>query len=364
MPISGLDEARERLKQLHRSLDLPAKEEELRVLEAQAGREDFWDDADKARAHLRHTRLVKDWVEGWHGLDDRLKAISELYDMAHAEGDEATEAEMVEDFGRWSEDLHALELKRMLDGPDDSRGAMVNIHPGAGGTESADWAAMLTRMYQRFFEKSGWQFKLLDLQEGEEAGIKSATFEVSSEFAYGFLRSESGVHRLVRISPFDAAARRHTSFAAVDVSPIVEDAEVEINEKDIRVDTYRSSGAGGQHINKTDSAVRMTHIPTGIVVTCQNERSQIQNREKALQVLKSAVYERMRREEEARRNAALPSKLKVEWGSQIRNYVLHPYNLVKDVRTGVETSDTTGVLDGELQPFVDAYLLASSQEKR
>ena len=364
MPISGLDESRARLEQLRTSLDLSAKEEELRVLEAQSGREDFWDDADKARAHLRHAQTVKDWVEGWHGLDDRIKAISDLYDMAHEEGDEATEEELLGEFAAWQKDLQALERKRMLDGPDDARPAILTIHPGAGGTESADWAAMLMRMYQRYFEKCGWRARLLDLQEGEEAGIKSATFEIPDEYAFGFLRSEIGVHRLVRISPFDAAARRHTSFAAVYVYPVVEDVEVEINEKDIRVDTYRSSGAGGQHINKTDSAVRMTHIPTGIVVTCQNERSQIQNREKALQVLKAAVYERMREEEEAKRSANLASKLKVEWGSQIRNYVLHPYNLVKDVRTGTETSDTAAVLDGDLQPFVDAYLLASSQEKK
>lgn len=363
MVFPDSDESRERLDKLHRSLNLPVLEEELRVLEKQSAVEGFWDDNKRAQSHLHRTQVVKDWVEGWNALHSELGDLEALYDLAKNECDEETIEEAISDYRRWKERLRQMELQRMLDGEDDARSAIVTIHPGAGGTESTDWASMLFRMYLRYFEQQNWNARVLDLQDGEEAGIKSATIEVASEYAYGYLRSEIGVHRLVRISPFDSNARRHTSFAAVYVYPVVEDVEVEILEKDIRVDTYRASGAGGQHINKTDSAVRMTHLPTGIVVTCQNERSQIQNREKAMQILKAAVYQKMREEEENKRSARQASKLKVEWGSQIRNYVLHPYNLVKDVRTGVETSDTSAVLDGELQPFVEAYLLASSEER-
>jgi peptide chain release factor 2 len=256
-----------------------------------------------------------------------------------------------------------LELKKMLGGEDDGRPAIVSIHPGAGGTESQDWASMLLRMYLNWLNKKGFKVEVLDEQPAEEAGIKGATLEVTGDFAYGYLKSENGVHRLVRISPFDANARRHTSFAAVYVYPEVEDVELDLNEADIKVDTFRAGGAGGQHINKTDSAVRMTHLPTGIVVSCQSERSQHKNRASALKMLKARVYQRQKEEEEAKRASKLQSKLKIEWGSQIRSYVLQPYQLVKDMRTDHETSNALGVLDGDLDGFVNAYLLALDAEK-
>jgi peptide chain release factor 2 len=250
----------------------------------------------------------------------------------------------------------------MLGGEDDARPAIISIHPGAGGTESQDWAQMLLRMYLYWLNKRGFKVEVLDEQPGEEAGIKGVTLEVTGEYAYGYLKSENGVHRLVRISPYDANARRHTSFAAVNVYPEIEDIEFEINEDDIKVDTFRAGGAGGQHINKTDSAVRMTHLPTGIVVACQSERSQHKNRASALKLLKARVYQKMKDDEEAKQKAKQASKLKIEWGSQIRSYVLQPYQLVKDARTDYETSDTQGVLNGDLDGFVNAYLLALDAE--
>ncbi len=260
--------------------------------------------------------------------------------------------------------IRELELRKMLGGEDDARPAILSIHPGAGGTESQDWAQMLLRMYLSYFRSKGWKFELLDEQPGDAAGIKSATVEVTSDFAYGYLKGESGVHRLVRISPFDANARRHTSFTAVHVYPEIEDADFEINEADIKVDTFRAGGAGGQHINKTDSAVRMTHLPTGVVVACQSERSQHKNRASAMKLLRARLYQLHREEEEKKRESKLASKLKIEWGSQIRSYVLQPYQMVKDVRTDHETSDAQGVLEGDLDGFINAYLLAADEERR
>jgi len=251
----------------------------------------------------------------------------------------------------------------MLGGVDDMREAILTIHPGAGGVDSQDWAEMLMRMYVRWLERSKIPYKMIDDEPGEEAGIKSVTFEIGGEYSYGRLKSEIGVHRLVRISPFDSNARRHTSFAAVGVYPVIDDVEYEINEKDIKTDTYRASGAGGQHINKTDSAVRMTHLPTGIVVTCQSERSQHKNRANAMKMLRSRVYQKFREEEEAQKESKQNPKLKIEWGSQIRSYFLHPYNLVKDLRTNYETSNTKGVLDGDIDEFIESFLLAGSEDK-
>jgi peptide chain release factor 2 len=249
--------------------------------------------------------------------------------------------------------------------PEDAANAWVSIHAGAGGTESQDWAEMLLRMYMRFAESSGWKADLIDRLDGEEAGIKSATLHVVGDHAYGYLKSEMGVHRLVRISPYDSAQRRHTSFASVFVSPEVdEDIEIEILDKDLRVDTYRSSGAGGQHVNVTDSAVRITHLPTGIVVTCQNERSQGRNRDTAMKVLRARLYQKALDERRAEEEKRVGEKKSIEWGSQIRSYVLHPYRMVKDHRTGHETSDTEGVLDGELTPFVEAYLRSASENQK
>ncbi len=304
-------------------------------------------------------KIITEWNEASSACDD----LSELYEMAKSEPDSQELFDSVEkEYGELVKRVDEMEFRRMLSGPDDACPALLSIHPGAGGTEAHDWAEMLFRMYKRFLEREGLDFKVIDVQEGEEAGINSATIEIKDEYAYGLLRSEIGVHRLVRISPFDANARRHTSFCAVFLYPEHEDVQFEINPADIRVDVYRSSGAGGQYINKTDSAVRMTHIPTGIVASCQTERSQIQNRATALKMLTTMVAEHYRQEEEAKRDARLAEKKKVEWGSQIRSYVLQPYQLVKDLRTNEETSDTAGVLDGKIKPFINAYLLSASQK--
>ena len=283
--------------------------------------------------------------------------------MAEEEKDEASLHEALASTAGLEAKVSELELKKMLGGEDDERPAILSIHPGAGGTESQDWAEMLLRMYVSWLQKKNMKFEIIDEQPGDEAGIKSATLEIASEFAYGYLRSETGVHRLVRISPYDANARRHTSFAAVYVYPEIEDAEFDLDEKDVKVDTFRAGGAGGQHINKTDSAVRMTHLPTGIVVSCQSERSQHKNRANAMKMLRSRVYQKFREDEDAKRDAKRASKLKIEWGSQIRSYVLQPYQMVKDARTGFETSDAQGVLDGDLDGFVNAFLLAADEEK-
>ncbi|HLN57535.1 MAG TPA: peptide chain release factor 2, partial [Thermoanaerobaculia bacterium] len=258
-----------------------------------------------------------------------------------------------------------LELSVKMGSPEDSRNAWVMIHAGAGGTESQDWAEMLLRMYLRFCEGRGWKAELIDRQDGEEAGLKSATLHVLGDHAYGYLKGEMGVHRLVRISPFDAAQRRHTSFASIYVSPEVdEDIQIEIADKDLRIDTYRSSGAGGQHVNVTDSAVRLTHLPTGIVVTCQNERSQGRNRDTAMRVLRARLYQRALDERRAEEEKLVGDKKSIEWGSQIRSYVLHPYRMVKDHRTGYETGDTDKVLDGGLTPFIEAYLKSRADAVR
>lgn len=310
---------------------------------------------------MKKAGALRDILNKWKAVSTSCDELAELYEMAKSEDSAELFESIEEDFKKAEKEVEAMEVRKMLDGPDDACTALLSIHPGAGGTESQDWALMLYRMYVRFLERENMDFKVVELQEGDEAGIKSATIEINTEYAYGFLRSEIGVHRLVRISPFDANARRHTSFTAVYLYPVHEDIEFELNMDDVRVDTYRSSGAGGQYINKTDSAVRMTHIPTGIVASCQTERSQIQNRETAYRMLKTMVAEHYREEEEAKRADRMATKKKVEWGSQIRSYVLHPYQMVKDLRTNHETSDTAGVLDGKLKPFINAYLLSTSE---
>lgn len=278
--------------------------------------------------------------------------------MAMEEGDEATLGDLQGQLEALEHKLNHLEFLRKLGGEDDAANAVLTIHSGAGGTESCDWTDMLFRMYCRWMERKGFAYTIVDTVPGEEAGLKSATIEVNGEYAYGYLKAETGVHRLVRISPFDSNARRHTSFSSVYAFPVMEEVdEFELDEDDIRVDTYRASGAGGQHINKTDSAVRMTHIPTNIVVQCQNERSQIKNRASALRMLKARVRQHYKEEEEKARSEKMVDKKKIEWGSQIRSYVLHPYNMVKDLRTRVETSNTQAVLDGDIDAFIEAYLL-------
>ena len=265
--------------------------------------------------------------------------------------------ELITSFDLLTERVEKLEFKTLLSGPDDHRDAIVTIHPGAGGTESQDWAEMLFRMYSRWVERRGFSMELMDYQPGEEAGLKSATLEIKGDYAFGYLQAESGVHRLVRISPFDANSRRHTSFASVHVFPLADDVpEIVIADDEIRLDTYRASGAGGQHVNKTSSAIRITHLPSGIVVTCQSERSQHKNKESAFAVLRARLYQLKREEEAKKREKFDKAKKQISWGSQIRSYVFHPYNLVKDHRTSVETSNTQAVMDGDIDKFVDAFL--------
>lgn len=314
----------------------------------------FWDDRSGAAPLLQKRRSLEKRLATLNRLREdaeELAAWKEL--LAEGEGDEE-----VEDFlKRLEVELHQLELQLKLSGADDDKSALVAVHPGAGGTESQDWAEMLLRMYLRWAEQNNFETELLDRLEGEEAGIKSATFAVRGDYAYGYLHGESGVHRLVRISPYDAASRRHTSFASVFVYPEVDDdVEIEINDGDLRVDTYRASGAGGQHVNKTESAVRITHLPSGIAVACQNERSQHKNRATAMKILRSRLYdlEISKREEEAAAKA--DQKMDIAWGSQIRSYVLHPYRMVKDHRTNIEVGDADRVLDGGVDPFIESWL--------
>jgi len=283
------------------------------------------------------------------------------YELAQEEKDEETLREIDSRLIKAEQDIAAVEFKRMLGGENDRNNAIVSIHAGAGGTEAQDWSQMLLRMYLRWAERKGFRTEIIDYLAGEEAGVKSATFTVTGDYAYGYLRAESGIHRLVRISPFDAGKRRHTSFASVFVYPEVsEDIVVEINEDELRVDTYRSSGAGGQHVNKTDSAVRITHLPTGIVVQCQNERSQHKNRAMAMKVLKARLYELKKKEQEEKMEQLHSGKKDIAWGSQIRSYILQPYRLAKDHRTNMEIGNVDGVLDGDLDPFIESYLMKKS----
>ena len=297
-------------------------------------------------------------MEFWEKLKAEVEEAKGYFELAREEDDEETLKEVSARVDQVEKDIQAAEFKRMLGGENDPNNAIVSIHSGAGGTEAQDWASILLRMYLRWAERKGFKTETIDYQPGEEAGVKSVTFTVNGEYAYGYLKAESGIHRLVRISPFDAGKRRHTSFASVFVYPeIQEDILVEINEDDLRVDTFRSSGAGGQHVNKTDSAVRITHLPTGIVVQCQNERSQHKNRAMAMKVLKARLYELKKKEQEEKMEQFHSTKKDIAWGSQIRSYTLQPYRLPKDHRTNLEIGNVDAVLDGDLDPFIQTYLL-------
>ena len=321
---------------------------------AEAG---FWDRPDDARQVIGQLKIARHVVVGFDGPAKAYHDLQELYELARDEGDQATLEAVARDLDALEPRVHDLELESLLGGENDHLGAVVTIHPGAGGTESQDWAEMLYRMYTRYCERRGWPVVLLDLQPGEEAGIKDASFEVDAEYAFGFLKAETGVHRLVRISPFDAAKRRQTSFASVHLYPLIDDTiVVDIKPDDLRIDTFRASGAGGQHVNKTESAIRITHIPTNIVVQSQAERSQHKNKEFAMKMLKSRLYTHMQELEKARLAGLTEAKKDINFGSQIRSYVLQPYTMVKDLRTGAETSDVTRVLDGDLDLFIDASL--------
>ncbi len=345
----------ERVDHLGEFLKIGERREEMAMLNEKMAAPDFWDHKEDAQNTVAALSAAKNVIEPYEKVQKEIGDLDELIEMAAEDEEMLVEvSNMVTDLQK---ELDQLELVSFLSGELDHNNAYFSIHAGAGGTESCDWASILMRMYRRYFERCGWKDEVLDLQPGEEAGIKSVTLKVTGEFAYGYLKAERGVHRLVRISPFDSNARRHTSFSSVDLIPeLGEDINVEVEEKDLRIDTYRSSGAGGQHVNTTDSAVRITHIPTGTVVACQNERSQHKNRATAMNMLKARLYELELEKRRSTEDAIRGAKTDNGWGNQIRSYVLQPYQMVKDLRTEVETSNTAAVLDGDIQDFIEAYL--------
>ncbi|MEQ9619416.1 MAG: peptide chain release factor 2 [Deltaproteobacteria bacterium] len=359
-----IQDLKKRLSALGDFLDLPGKESRLSELEDITGREGFWDNAEKAQIILKEQAQIKSVIEDWQKLSGDLEDAEVLDELSLAEEDEETAAEARVKLSEIENRIENLEFKRILGEPDDRNNAIVSINAGAGGTEAQDWADMLLRMYLRYAEINDYETEMVEYQEGDEAGLKSATFLVKGDYAFGYLKGESGVHRLVRISPFDSNKRRHTSFASVFVSPEIDDTiEVEVDEKDLRVDTYRASGAGGQHVNKTDSAIRITHIPTGIVVSCQNERSQHQNRATAMKILRARLYELEKEKQQEKAEELQSTKKDIGWGSQIRSYVLHPYRMIKDHRTDYETGNIDPVLDGDLNEFIKSYLIMKSGQK-
>lgn len=321
------------------------------------GEPSFWDNPEEAQKVAQIVTQLRDEIGTYRSLENRVEDLEVMWELAMEEEDAGLVGEIEQSLASIRVDVEHLELGMLLSGEYDANNAILTLHAGAGGTEAQDWTSMLLRMFGRFAERSGYSVDVLDYQPGDEAGVKSVTLGINGHNAYGYLKSEKGVHRLVRISPFDSNARRHTSFAAVDVMPEIDDnVEITINPADLKVDTYRASGAGGQHINKTDSAVRMTHIPTGIIVQCQNQRSQIQNRERCMQLLRAKLFEYEKQKQEALKSDIAGDYQAIEWGSQIRSYVFHPYNMVKDHRTGAETGNVQAVMDGNLEMFVEAYL--------
>ena len=359
-----LNDLGEKLDQMRISLEIPAKEEKIAELEYKMGEPSFWDDAAAAQKLNQELAALKGGVDTYRDLKAKYEDAETLYEMGIEEGDASMEGDIRAELDLIAEGLETLQLEVLLSGDYDANDAILTLHAGAGGTEAQDWTQMLLRMYGRWAERHGFTVETADLQPGDEAGVKSATLFIKGHNAYGFLKSEKGVHRLVRISPFDSQARRHTSFSACDVMPEIDDAvEVPINMDDVRVDYFRASGAGGQHINKTSSAVRMTHEPTGIVVQCQNERSQLQNKEQCLKMLRAKLFEleQEKKEEEIARLEGVQQK--IEWGSQIRSYVFQPYTMVKDVRTNAETGNVQAVMDGDIDPFIRAYLNAKANHE-
>ncbi|MCI5872636.1 MAG: peptide chain release factor 2 [Clostridiales bacterium] len=352
-----LNSYREPLQEVRDSLDLAGKEQRIQELEREMEAPDFWDDPEVSQRKMKELKSMKDDVEVYASLKQQFEDIETLLEMGYEENDASLIPEIEELLAEFTEAYEGIRVKTLLSGEYDKDNAIVSLHAGAGGTESCDWAAMLYRMFTRWAADKGFEVEVLDFLDGEEAGIKSVTFQVNGENAYGYMKSEKGVHRLVRISPFNAAGKRQTSFVSCDVMPdIEEDLDIEINDDDIRIDTYRSSGAGGQHINKTSSAIRITHLPTGIVVQCQNERSQFQNKDKAMQMLKAKLY-LLKQQENAQKAAGIRGEVtEIGWGNQIRSYVMQPYTMVKDHRTGVETGNVDSVLDGKIDIFMNGYL--------
>ena len=337
--------------------DLDKFKNEIAKLEAQTAQEGFYNDPQKAQTVFDEIKKKKYWIDAVENASQLKTDLSDLFDMLSEEESKAIIKEINSTFSGYKTIVEELELKGMLSAPEDKKDCLFTIHAGSGGTEADDWATMLMRMYGRFFDIMGFKWEEVDLIPGDTVGIKSVTIEVKGEYAFGFLKSEIGVHRLIRISPFDSASKRHTSFASVYVLPEADDIEITIDPSDLRIDTYRSSGAGGQHVNKTDSAVRITHIPTGVVAQSQNQRSQMFNKETAMKMLKARLYQKKIEEEKEKMNALEGEKKEISWGSQIRTYTFQPYNLVKDHRTGIETGNTGAVMDGNLIRFVRGYLI-------
>ncbi|MFP7297262.1 peptide chain release factor 2 [Neobacillus niacini] len=352
-----LEKSAKKLVDFRGSLDLENKEARIAELDDQMLHPDFWNDQQAAQSVISEANVLKDQVNEFTNLFETFENLEVTYELVKEESDAELQAELEEELVKLTSRLNEFELQLLLSEEYDKHDAILELHPGAGGTESQDWGSMLLRMYTRWAEKKGFKVETLDYLPGDEAGIKSVTLAIRGHNAYGYLKAEKGVHRLVRISPFDASGRRHTSFVSCEVMPEFNDEiEIEIRTEDLKIDTYRASGAGGQHINTTDSAVRITHMPTGVVVTCQNERSQIKNREAAMKMLKAKLYQREIEQQEKELLEIRGEQKEIGWGSQIRSYVFHPYSMVKDHRTGAESGNVQGVMDGDLDPFIDAYL--------
>lgn len=337
--------------------DLEVKKARIAELEAEMADPSFWDDQNKAQNVIQETNGIKEYVNGFETIEENLENLEVSYELVKEENDQELFADLDAELQQFITDVNQFELQLLLSEPYDANNAILELHPGAGGTESQDWASMLLRMYQRWAEERNFKVETLDYLPGDEAGLKSVTLIIKGHNAYGYLKAEKGVHRLVRISPFDSSGRRHTSFVSCDVTPeMSDDVDIDIRTEDIKVDTYRASGAGGQHVNTTDSAVRITHLPTNIIVTCQNERSQIKNREAAMKMLKSKLYQLEVEKQRQELDDIRGEQKEIGWGSQIRSYVFHPYSMVKDHRTDKETGNTQAVMDGDINPFIDAYL--------
>lgn len=352
-----LEAMAKRLENYRESLNLTEKEARIAELENEMTYPDFWDNQEKAQKVIDESNALKAMVDKYQDLANQHEDGEVTLELIKEEPDAEMQEELGESIQALKKQFDDFELEILLNGPYDANNAILELHPGAGGTESQDWASMLLRMYQRFADKQGWKVETIDYLPGEEAGVKSVTLRIIGHNAYGYLKAEKGIHRLVRISPFDSSGRRHTSFVSCDVMPeFDDDIEIEVRTEDLRIDTYRASGAGGQHINTTDSAVRITHVPTGVVVSCQTERSQIKNRESAMKMLKAKLYQRELDEQQRKLDEIRGEKTDIGWGSQIRSYVFHPYSMVKDHRTNYEVGNTSAVMDGDIMPFIDAYL--------